>query len=355
MWNTTKQENVSKKILTCVEISFVMKKLILFVLLVFPVLTTFAQIRPPQQTDTIYISAVKYNYADIRQENWPCSVIYKSTTSFKIGEDEFTILKASKTGFDVDFVVTDKEGKERYILTYIEGRKDITVKFSGYEFICRKIPNEAPGVSSYSEESPFTAHVILTGRSINGALPSFFSDKTGKVVVDIWVDNYGTVQKAVAGAEGTTVTDRELWNKARSSAMQASFNMSADAPAMQKGTITYTLKEDKNVEAAVPFQLVEEKPTFQGGDSNQFSKWVNQRLVYPDSLKKQGIQGRVTLQFTVQADGTVGNVRVLRGVHPDLDNEAVRVVASSPKWNPGKCKDKAVPVTYTFPVIFQAR
>ena len=125
--------------------------------------------------------------------------------------------------------------------------------------------------------------------------------------------------------------------------------------AIQKGTITYTLNEDKKVEKAVPFQLVEEKPTFQGGDSNQFSKWVNQRLVYPDSLKKQGIQGRVTLQFTVQADGTVGNVIVLRGVHPDLDDEAVRVVASSPEWNPGKCKDKAVPITYTFPVIFQAR
>ena len=332
-----------------------MKKLILFVLLVFPVLTTFAQIRPPQQTDTIYISSVKYNYADIRQENWPCSVIYKSTTSFKIGDDEFAILKASKSGLDVDFVVTDKEEKERYILTYIEGEKDITVKFSGYEFICRKILNEAPVVSSYSEESPFTAHAILTGRSINGALPSFFSDKTGKVVVDIWVDNYGIVQKAEAGAEGTTVTDSELWSKARSSAMRTSFNMSADAPAMQKGTITYSLNEDKKVEAAVPFQMVEEKPSFHGGDSNQFSKWVNQRLVYPESLKKQGIQGRVTLQFTVQTDGTVSNVRVLRGVHPDLDNEAVRVVSSSPKWKPGKYKDKEVPVTYTFPVIFQAR
>ena len=332
-----------------------MKKLILFVLLVFPVLTTFAQIRPPQQTDTIYISSVKYNYADIRQENWPCSVIYKSTTSFKIGDDEFAILKASKSGLDVDFVVTDKEEKERYILTYIEGEKDITVKFSGYEFICRKILNEAPVVSSYSEESPFTAHAILTGRSINGALPSFFSDKTGTVVVDIWVDNYGIVQKAEAGAEGTTVTDSELWSKARSSAMRTSFNMSADAPAMQKGTITYSLNEDKKVEAAVPFQMVEEKPSFHGGDSNQFSKWVNQRLVYPESLKKQGIQGRVTLQFTVQTDGTVSNVRVLRGVHPDLDNEAVRVVSSSPKWKPGKYKDKEVPVTYTFPVIFQAR
>lgn len=316
---------------------------------------SYGQIKPPQQTDTIYISSVKYNYADIRQENWPCSVIYKSTTSFKIGDDEFKILKASKMGQDVDFVVTDKHGEERYILTYIEGKKDITVKFSGYEFICRKILNEAPGVSSYSEEGAYAANAILEGRSINGALPSFFSDKTGKVVVDIWVDNYGTVQKAEAGAEGTTVTDSELWSKARSSAMRASFNMSADAPAMQKGTITYALKKSKQEEEAIPFQLVEEKPSFQGGDSNNFSKWVNQRLVYPDSLKKQGIQGRVTLQFTVQADGTVSNVRVLRGVHPDLDNEAVRVVSSSPKWKPGKYKDEAVPVTYTFPVIFQAR
>ena len=332
-----------------------MKRYFLSLIFLLSALMSYGQIKPPQQTDTIYIASVKYNYADIRQENWPCNVIYKSTTSFKIGEDEFTILKASKSGLDVDFVVTDKEGKERYILTYIEGKKDITVKFSGYEFICRKILNEAPGLVSYSEESPFTAHAILTGRSINGALPGFFSDKTGKVVVDIWVDNYGTVQKAVAGVEGTTITDKEVWNQARSSALRASFNMSADAPAMQKGTITYSLKEDKQVEAAVPFQLVEEKPTFQGGDSNQFSKWVNQRLVYPDSLKKQGIQGRVTLQFTVQADGTVSNVRVLRGVHPDLDNEAVRVVASSPKWKPGKYKDEAVPVTYTFPVIFQAR
>lgn len=332
-----------------------MKRCILSILLLLSAFISYGQIKPPQQTDTIYITSVKYNYADIRQENWPCNVIYKSTTSFKIGDDEFKILKASKMGQDVDFVVTDKHGEERYILTYIEGKKDITVKFSGYEFICRKILNEAPGVSSYSEEGAYAANAILEGRSINGALPSFFSDKTGKVVVDIWVDNYGTVQKAEAGAEGTTVTDSELWSKARSSAMRASFNMSADAPAMQKGTITYALKKSKQEEEVIPFQLVEEKPSFQGGDSNNFSKWVNQRLVYPDSLKKQGIQGRVTLQFTVQADGTVSNVRVLRGVHPDLDNEAVRVVSSSPKWKPGKYKDEAVPVTYTFPVIFQSR
>ena len=81
----------------------------------------------------------------------------------------------------------------------------------------------------------------LAGRTHNGTLPqpSAPGQQDGKVVVDIWVDNYGIVQKAVAGAKGTSVTDKDLWNEARKAAMKASFNMSADAPAMQKGTITY--------------------------------------------------------------------------------------------------------------------
>ena len=85
---------------------------------------------------------------------------------------------------------------------------------------------------------------LLSGRTQNGSLPrpAYAVQKEGRVVVDIWVDNYGTVQKAVPGAEGTTVTDKDLWNEAKKAAMKASFNMSADAPAMQKGTITYIFK-----------------------------------------------------------------------------------------------------------------
>lgn len=81
----------------------------------------------------------------------------------------------------------------------------------------------------------------LAGRSVNGTLPrpSYGVQASGKVVVEIWVDNYGNVQKAVAGVEGTTVSDKTLWQAARKAAMGAHFNMSADAPAMQKGTITY--------------------------------------------------------------------------------------------------------------------
>ena len=113
--------------------------------------------------------------------------------------------------------------------------------------------------------------------------------------------------------------------------------------------------EEEVEEEAIPFQLVEQKPSFNGGDANEFSKWVNSRLVYPEIAKENGVQGRVTLQFTVEADGRVTNVRVLRGVDESLDKEAVRVVSSSPKWKPGKQRDRAVKVTYTFPVIFQLR
>lgn len=115
------------------------------------------------------------------------------------------------------------------------------------------------------------------------------------------------------------------------------------------------VKEEVIEEEAIPFQLVEEKPKFGGKDANEFTKWVNQRLVYPEVAKENGVQGRVMLQFTVNTDGSVSGVKVLRGVDPSLDKEAVRVVSMSPKWTPGKQRDRKVKVTYTFPVIFQLR
>lgn len=113
--------------------------------------------------------------------------------------------------------------------------------------------------------------------------------------------------------------------------------------------------EDEIEEEPIPFALVEEKPKFNGKDANEFSKWVNQRLVYPEIAKENGVQGRITMMFTVKTDGTVADVRVARGVDPALDREAIRVISSSPKWTPGKQRDRAVPVTYTFPVIFRLR
>lgn len=85
----------------------------------------------------------------------------------------------------------------------------------------------------------------LKGRKpVNGHLPkpAYESQESGTVVVSIWVDQYGAVKKAKAGAEGTTVVDQKLWAAARSAALQAHFNTDADAPALQEGTITYIFK-----------------------------------------------------------------------------------------------------------------
>ena len=100
---------------------------------------------------------------------------------------------------------------------------------------------------------------------------------------------------------------------------------------------------------------VEEQPTFNGGDANEFTKWVNTHIQYPQIAQEMSIQGKVTLQFTIEKDGSLQNVKVLSTPDESLSKEAVRVVSSSPKWKPGRQRDRAVKVTYTFPVVFKLR
>lgn len=107
-------------------------------------------------------------------------------------------------------------------------------------------------------------------------------------------------------------------------------------------------------EAAVSFSELENKPTFNGGDANEFAKWVFSQLQYPEQAKKDGAQGRVMVQFTIGTDGVVRDAQVLRGVREDLDAEALRVISSSPKWEPGyNAEGKAVPVHFTMPVVYK--
>ena len=107
-------------------------------------------------------------------------------------------------------------------------------------------------------------------------------------------------------------------------------------------------------EAAVSFSELENKPTFNGGDANEFAKWVFSQLQYPEQAKKDGVQGRVMVQYTIGTDGVVRDAQVLRGVREDLDAEALRVVSASPKWEPGYNADgKPVPVHFTMPVVYK--
>jgi len=100
--------------------------------------------------------------------------------------------------------------------------------------------------------------------------------------------------------------------------------------------------------------VCEDMPTYNGKEAGAgFREYVAKHLKYPEEAAKKGIQGTVYIQFIVEKDGSVSNVKVLRGVDPSLDMEAMNVVKNAEKWEPGKQKGQAVRVSFTFPVKFQ--
>ena len=111
-------------------------------------------------------------------------------------------------------------------------------------------------------------------------------------------------------------------------------------------------KQESRAAEGEVFQVVEEMPEFPGG-MGECMKWLGQNIKYPAEAKEKGVQGRVIVQFVVEKDGTIVNAKVVRGVDPDLDAEALRVVNQSPKWKPGKQKGEAVRVKYTLPIMFR--
>ena len=128
-----------------------------------------------------------------------------------------------------------------------------------------------------------------------------------------------------------------------------------DVPVDIQEYVRQDVVEEEVEDDPIPFVTVAQKPTFNGGDANGFAKWVNSKLVYPEIAKDNGIEGRVTLQFTIGKDGRLQDVKVLNSPDESLAQEAVRVVSSSPKWEPGRQRDRAVKVSYTFPVIYRLR
>lgn len=101
------------------------------------------------------------------------------------------------------------------------------------------------------------------------------------------------------------------------------------------------------------YEVVENMPEFPNGGMGELMKYLSDNIRYPEAAHKAGIQGRVTVQFVVGKDGSIGNVSILRGVNADLDAEAIRVISSMPKWKPGTQKGEPVKVKYTVPVMFR--
>ena len=110
--------------------------------------------------------------------------------------------------------------------------------------------------------------------------------------------------------------------------------------------------EEEEVDEQQIFQVVEENPEFPGG-MKECMKFLSNNIKYPQISQENGVQGRVIVQFVVNADGTIVDPVVVRGVDPYLDKEALRVIKLMPKWKPGKQRGKAVRVRYTQPVLFR--
>ncbi len=132
----------------------------------------------------------------------------------------------------------------------------------------------------------------------------------------------------------------------------------ASEPSKDKLVVTGSGSNDelitgqKGSDTDEPFMLVEVPPTFKGGGLEEFRNWVQKRTVYPVAAQDNGIQGKVYLSFIVERDGTVSNVKVVKGVDKLLDDEAIKAIMESPKWSPGLQRGRPVRVRFTINLVF---
>jgi protein TonB len=98
---------------------------------------------------------------------------------------------------------------------------------------------------------------------------------------------------------------------------------------------------------------VTEQATFEGGNLTTFHAWLQKNVTYPQSAIEARLSGRITLFFSVNTKGQVCDVKIIKGIHPALDEEAIRTILSSPKWAPAKFNGRPVKQNFTVPLIFR--
>ena len=206
--------------------------------------TGLKYIYPPPQEQTFLIDFEEEEPQPVRREavgrqpqaeeidiEKPVELIQKSESPVKSDKPNKTAQAKPDSHGDVEVPAPKEEINKNALFP---GAKDPSGEFKAGQ----------PKGNTASGKTDGTPNAHLKGRSVLGALPvpSYAVQDEGKVVVDIWVDNYGNVTKAIAGGQGTTVHNQALWAAARAAAMKSHFNQSADAPALQQGTITYIFK-----------------------------------------------------------------------------------------------------------------
>lgn len=204
-----------------------------------PILSA-AQINPPKQTDTLYITSLKYNHMEVEEEDWPCEVIYRSSKDFRIGEKTFNILDFNKWGNNIHYSIinpNDSKGNVMDLWITTGNKKKVSmILFGGYEFSCstnRVLPVEnsfaKPAVMSYTLDGRDALHLDF---------PEFHCSTDGEVHVLIHVDRSGRVisAKVIDDLSSKSQCLRFFAVRAASSSI---FSPLKDASPAQAGEITY--------------------------------------------------------------------------------------------------------------------
>ena len=152
-------------------------------------------------------------------------------------------------------------------------------------------------------------------------------------------------------AETLTIVDDD--SDIQESAIQSSEETGQAVEIKYTAPVAVQEEEEEEPEEQEIFQVVEQMPEYPDGGMAGLMKYLSGAIRYPAIAAENGVQGRVTVQFVVNRDGSIVDAQVLRGVDPYLDKEALRVINGMPKWKPGMQRGKPVRVRYTVPVNFR--
>ena len=189
-------------------------------------------------------------------------------------------------------------------------------------------------------------------KNIQYPVEAMKNDVQGRVIIQFVVKKDGSISDAQVARSVDPLLDKE--------ALRVINAMPKWKPGMHEGkavnvkfTIPVAFKlTNESVDENGVYMKCDQMPMYPGG-MQELLKYLQKNIQYPQDAKEKGIHGRVIVQFIVEKDGSIKDTKVVRGIDPSLDNEALRVINAMPKWEPGKHKGEAVSVKYTVPVSFK--
>ena len=211
-------------------------------------------------------------------------------------------------------------------------------------------------VMEYSSKKPVPGASVIIRGTTNGAMTDAdgkfkLQVKKGDVIIVSYV-GLQTQQVPVQSDANLVVWMREEVQSMEEMVVVAMNTPSEELDEKAKYTKVKVEEAEASQKEEVVFQVVEQMPEFPGG-MGEAMRFLAKNIKYPVTAQEAKIEGRVIVQFVVRRDGSVSDIHTVRGVSPELDTEAMRVVSLMPKWNPGKQRGKAVSVKYTMPITFR--